>query len=346
MTVSERVYRVALGVYPAGYRATREDEILATLAEGQGERVLPRAGELAALVRAGLAERNRTDLIEGGRWWWRGLGSLAVPLTCVNAAVALAGLWVAWSLPAGPGPGWPVFAALAVALAIASAARLTAVSTVLGVANLAMVGLDALTMLQNSGTSPHLRMLEHYPSAGEQVGMSTARFGEGPAFPDPSASVPWNPSELVPFTVVLALACVGAMLSRRAGLGARARVVRAGLTLAIAASLAGIALADQDGRFAFLLVPALAIAAFGLIAGLFYARAAVVAVAILVGSAPSVFWYLSSSLRVEQLGGGLTSATRDVMPGLIAVGCMVAAAGLAAAFARRTARTERESLSR
>ncbi len=53
MTLSERLYRVALRVYPACYRAAREDEILATLAEGQGERVLPRAGELAALVRAG-----------------------------------------------------------------------------------------------------------------------------------------------------------------------------------------------------------------------------------------------------------------------------------------------------
>ena len=75
-----------------------------------------------------------------------------------------------------------MFAALAVALAIAAAARMTGVATVLGASNLAMVGLDALTMLQNSGTSPHLRMLEHYPSAGQQVRMSTARFGEGPAF--------------------------------------------------------------------------------------------------------------------------------------------------------------------
>lgn len=70
------------------------------------------------------------------------------------------------------------------------------------------------------------------------------------------------------------------------------------------------------------------------------------ALAILVASAPSVFWYLSSSLRIEQLGGGLTSTTRDVMPGLIAVGCMVVAAGLAVGFVRRTARIERESLSR
>ncbi len=81
-------------------------------------------------------------------------------------------------------------------------------------------------------------------------------------------------------------------------------------------------------------------------ARLVYARAAVVAMAILVASAPSVFWYLSSSLRIEQLGGGLTSATRDVVPGLIAAGCMVVAAGLAVAFARRAARGEHELLSR
>jgi hypothetical protein len=343
MRLSERFYRAALRAYPARYRAAREDEILATLAEGQGDRLLPRAGELVALVRAGLAERNRVDLARGGRWSWRALGSLAVPLTCVNAAVALAGLWVAWSLPNGPGRWWPVFAAVAVALTVAAAARLTGLATVLGLANLALVGFDAATMTLNlPQAGPHLRLLEHYPTSGV-AGLSTSTMVPGPSA---SASVPSNPSELVPFAIVLALACLGATLSRKAGLRARARFLRAGVTLAVATGLAGIALAHPGGRFAFLLVPALAIAALGLIAGLFYARAAVVAVAILVASAPSVFWYLSSSLRIEQLGGGLTSATRDVMPGLIAVGCMVVAAGLAAAFARRTARTQRDSLSR
>jgi hypothetical protein len=345
MKLAERSYRLALRVYPAPYRAEREDEILTTLAEGQGDRSLPRAGELVALVRAGLAERNRIDLAEGGRWWWRGLGSLAVPLACVNAAVALAGLWVAWSPPGGSGRWWPVFAALAVALAISAAARLTRTATVLSFACFAMVALDALDMAQNAGGTPHLRVLEHYPSVGERVGMSAARLGESPAFPDPSASVPSNPVELLPFAIVLALACLGAMLTPRGGLGARARLVRTGLAVAIAIGFAGIALVDPDGRFAFLLVPALAVALLGLVAGLFYARAAVVATAILLASAPSMFWYLSSSLRIEELGGGLTSATRDVVPGLIAVGCMLAAAGLAPAFARRAARGEQRMLS-
>jgi hypothetical protein len=343
MKLSHRLYRVALRVYPARYRAAREDEILATLAEGQGERVLPRAGELVALVRAGLSERNRLDLATGNRWWWRGIGSLAVPLTCVNAAVALAGLQVAWSQPNGPGLWWPVFAALAVALALAAAARMAVAAMVLSLGNLAMVGLDAATMAQNGGATPHLRMLEHYPGSGAHVPMSNQLLSPGPAHSDPSASVPSNPTELVPFAIVLALACLGTLLSRQAGLDARARVLRAGLTLAAAAGLAGIAVADPDDRFAFLLVPALAIAAVGLIAGLFYARAAVAALAVLVASAPSAFWYLSSSLRIEQLGGGLTSARRDVMPGLIAVCCMVVAAGLAVAFARRAASGEHEA---
>lgn len=309
--------------------------------------MLPRAGELVALMRAGLAERNRLDLAAGNRWWWSGFGSLAVPLACVNTAVALAGLWVAGSLPDGPGLWWPVFAALAIALAVAAAARLAGVATVLGLAILALVGFDAATMTLNGWqAAPHLRLLEHYPSSGDQVGMSVARLSSGAAHPDPSTSVPSNPSELVPFAVVLALACVGTMLSPKAGLANRARFVRAGVTLAVAAGLAGIALADPDNRFAFLLLPALAIAAAALVGGLSYARAALVAVAILVASAPSVFWYLSSSLRIEQLGGGLTSATRDVVPGLIGVGCMVIAAVLAAAFARHAARGEREALSR
>ena len=347
MRLSERAYRVALRSYPASYRAAREDEILSTLTEGQGKRVLPRAGELLALARAGLGERNRVDLAQGGRWAWRGLGSLAVPLACVNAAVALAGLWVAWSLPNGPGRWWPAFAALAVSLAIAAAARLARVATVLGLANLALVGFDAATMALNGWqTAPHLRLLEHYPSSGAHVPMSSARLGSGAAFPEPSASVPSNPTELVPFAVVLALACLATMLSRRAGLAATAQFGRAGLTLAVAAGLAGIALANPEGRFAFLLVPALGIAAAGLVVALIYARAAVVTGAILVASAPSVFWYLSASLRIEEVGGGLTSATRDVVPGLVAVGFMVGAAGLAGVFARRAVGIEREPVSR
>lgn len=347
MRLSERVYRAALRAYPARYRAFREAEILSTLAEAQHEQVLPKAGELLALARAGLGERNRVDLASGGRWGWRGLGSLAVPLACANAAVALAGLWVAWSMSGGPGRWWPVFAAVAVALAIAAAVRVLRVATVLGLANLTLVGFDAVTMaLDGWRAVPHLRLLEHYPAAGVHVSMSTARLGSGPAFPEPSASVPSNPTELVPFAVVLALACLGTMLSRRPALRARARVARAGLTLATAAGLAGIALANPDGRFAFLLVPALAFAAAGLVAAVVYARAAVVTVAILVASAPSVFWYLSSSLRIEELGGGLASATRYVVPGLIGVGFMVAAAVAACAFARRAARIEREAPSR
>lgn len=343
MRLSERAYRAALRLYPACYRAAREDEILSTLAEGQGARVLPRAGELLALVRAGLGERNRIDLARDGRWWWRGLGSLAVPLSCVNAAVALAGFWVAWSLPNGAGRWWPAFAAVAVALTIAAAARLTRVATLLAGGNLALVGFDAVTMTLNGWqAAPHLRVLEHYPSPGAHVSMSTARLGTGPAFPEPSASVPSNPTELVPFAAVLALACLGTIVSSKAGVGARARLARTGLTLALAAGFAAIALADPDGRFAFLLAPALAIAAVGLVASLLYARAAVVTGAILVASAPSVFWYLSSSLRIEEFAVGLTSATRNVVPGLIAAGFMVAAAGIAAALAHRTVRNERE----
>jgi hypothetical protein len=40
MKLSDRLYRVALRVYPARYRAAREDEILATLA-ARGEHEAP-----------------------------------------------------------------------------------------------------------------------------------------------------------------------------------------------------------------------------------------------------------------------------------------------------------------
>lgn len=338
MTLTERVYRIALRAYPPRYRTAREEEILATLLDAQGERVLPRAFELLALLRAGLGERNRIDLARGG-WAWKGLGSLAVPLACVNAAVALAGLWVASSLPDGPGRWWPLFAALAIAAAI----RFTRVATTLALANLAVIGFDALTMTRNgSQPAPHLRLLEHYPDSGVAVAMSTARLGSGPAFTEPSASIPSNPSEVVPFAVVLALACLGSMLSGTAGLRVHVRLARAGATLAVAAGFAAIASANPAARFAFLLVPALAVAGIGLVASFFYARATAVTIGVVLASAPSVFWYFSSSLRIERVGGGLWSASRDVVPGLIAVGLMVVAAAIAGVFARRAVHADRE----
>lgn len=124
------------------------------------------------------------------------------------------------------------------------------------------------------------------------------------------------------------------MLSGTAGLRAGVRLARASVTLAVAVGFAGIAPTNPAGRLAFLLVPALAIAGAGLVASLFYALAAV-------ASAPSVFWYFSSSLPIEDLGGGLASATRDVVPGLIAIGLMIAAAGIAGIFGRRAAGTQR-----
>lgn len=175
MKLSQRAYRLALHAYPARFRIVREREILSTLAEVQGDRLLPRAGELCALVRGGLGERNRVDLTEGGGWWWRALGSLAIPLTCVNAAVGLAGLWVAWSLPNGPGRWWPAFATLALVLAVTVAARLRVVGAALGLATFAMVAADALIMTQNPPVAaPHLRILEHYPPSGAQVPLSHA----------------------------------------------------------------------------------------------------------------------------------------------------------------------------
>ena len=332
MRLAEAIYRLALRSYPARYRAARGGEILDTLIEAHGSRALPNVGEVTALVRSGLGERNGADLARG-RPWWRALGALAIPLASVNGAVALAGLAVAWSLPNGPGRWWPAFAVLALALAVATAAHLARTAALLGLASLAVIALDAATMAKDAAATPHLRVLEHYPSAPAGV-----------AHPPFSASVPSNPTELVPFAVVLALACLGVFLSKDAApLRARARLVRAGLVLGTAAALAGFALADPEDRFAFLVVPALAIALAGLVAGLVYARAAVIAVALLVATAPSVFWHLSAGARIERWQSGAvsgTSSTRDIVPGLVAVAVMTAAATLAAALARRRARRQ------
>jgi len=58
MTIPRR-YRVALRVYPAGYRASRGRELLATLADGDDDRGRPSTREAAALACRGLIMRGR-----------------------------------------------------------------------------------------------------------------------------------------------------------------------------------------------------------------------------------------------------------------------------------------------
>jgi hypothetical protein len=54
-----RRYSWALRAYPAGYRAQRAHELLATLADGDDDRDRPSGREAAALTYRGLAIRAR-----------------------------------------------------------------------------------------------------------------------------------------------------------------------------------------------------------------------------------------------------------------------------------------------
>ena len=64
MTAAERTYRLALRAYPAAYRAERGPEILATLAEMQGDRRRPEARQVVALIAGGV--RAREAVTTGG----------------------------------------------------------------------------------------------------------------------------------------------------------------------------------------------------------------------------------------------------------------------------------------
>ena len=313
-----RAYRAALRAYPAAYRAERGEEILGTLAEARPD-ARPSPGEVASLLVAGLRERERADSRVPGAWWRGGLAALALPLACVNAAVALTGLGIA--VERGTGRWWPAFALVACALAVAAAARVRVALPVLALANLAFVLGDAALMAGSGGTVPHVRLLERAPA--------------GDVLP---ATVPSNPTELVPLAVVLALAagCV-----RPAGGG---RLLRATFALAAAGALAGLALALPDHRFAWLLPLASAAALGALVLGALYRRALVAGAAVVVAIAPSVFWYLTRGFpfeHAEYYGLATGPLQRDVVPGLLGVGALVLAALLAAAagavVARRSA---------
>ena len=305
-----RLYRVALRAYPADYRRARGDEILATLEEVHGD-ARPSAGEVGALVLAGLAERDRADAAVAGSWWRGGLAALVLPLACVNAAIALTGLGVA--LDRGTGRWWPAFALVACALAAAAAARLPRALPALGLANLAFVLADAVAMAGKGTAVPHIRLLEHAPHGGTLP-----------------ATVPSNPTELVPFALVLAASALAAGSTR-----SHTPVPRAVAVLVCSCLLAAIALLLPDHRFAWLLPPASVAALAALAFGAVYRRGLAIGAALLLAAAPSVFWYLTRGFpfeRWETYGLAPAHLTRDVVPGLVGVG-VLALAALAAAGA-------------
>ncbi len=307
-----RLYRAALRAYPAAYRHARGAEILATLEELHSD-AQPSPGELAALVRAGLGERDRLDG-GAGTAWRLGLAALVLPLAAVNAAIALTGLWIAHD--GGSGRWWPAYALAACALAVAAAARLPVALPALGLVNIAFLAGDAAVMAGDGGGIPHIRLFE--------------RAYAGEVWP---ATVPSNPTELVPLALVLA---AGAFVTRPAP---GHRVLRTALTLGCAASLAALAVALPDHRFALLLPGAVAFALASLVLGAVYRRALATGAALVAVLAPSVFWYLTRGFpfeHAELYGLAAAPLQRDVTAGLVAVAAL-AGAGLVAALAGRAA---------
>ena len=106
-SVLEQRYERLLLAYPAGYRAERGPEIVATLLDGAapGRRV-PRPAEVVDIVQAGLLERSRVASVPGLA---SGLAA-AAPLALALATGISAFLW--WRIepmrpPVHTGQGWP-----------------------------------------------------------------------------------------------------------------------------------------------------------------------------------------------------------------------------------------------
>jgi hypothetical protein len=95
-------YRAALRAYPAGYRATRGAELLATLAEGDDDRGRPSGREAAVLAGRGLMMRAGVAVAP------QGLLAAAAALI-LAAAMAPASMWADDTVRLGPGAlyfGW------------------------------------------------------------------------------------------------------------------------------------------------------------------------------------------------------------------------------------------------
>jgi hypothetical protein len=108
MTAAELTYRVALRAYPPDYRRDRGPEILATLADMQGDARRPSLRQIGALIQAGTCERGRA--VTGGDragMWAEGCALAALLLLLLAATGAAFQLgWDLWYDRLGM--GWPL----------------------------------------------------------------------------------------------------------------------------------------------------------------------------------------------------------------------------------------------
>jgi len=268
---------LACRAFPPEHRARRSDEVVDTAllaADGSVWRVVR---ESVSLVLAGVWERVR---VEPRRSLRDGVALLAGLLALVNLAVALYGISFAVHPPPPPeilGPlgfvfrnpyavdwWWIAFAVAAAGIVLGLVLGNRALALGAALANLGIVGYDALFLAANWSMRGHLNAFAFLRGP---VGYPVAQEWLAPA-------------------VVLALATAVAPLRRRS-LGA--------LSLTLVAAMLLVVLArESPGGFFFLRWPLAAFIVLAMAVGWFAPRLAVVAVGVSLALAPTVFQYLTT----------------------------------------------------
>ncbi|HUZ98902.1 MAG TPA: hypothetical protein VMU74_06040 [Gaiellaceae bacterium] len=265
--------RLACCAFPSGHRARQSDEVVDTALLAVDGSAWRGAREALSLVAAGMEQRLRAECHRSVR---DGFTPLAVVLAVVNLAVALSGVLLAADrLPlynnAGRPPNYPFVvdwwwiaftaAAAAIVLGLVLGNRRLAVAA--GIANLALVGYDALFLVNGTDWfSGHLAVFT---------------YGQPLAFP---VGRHWLPA-----AIVLALATAAAPLRR---------LPLTNFPLTLVATVPLVVLAREiPGSFFFLLCPLAAIVALAIAFGGVAPRLAVLAVGGVLGALPSEVVYLA-----------------------------------------------------
>jgi hypothetical protein len=145
VSLAERVYRAALGAYPAEYRAERGEEVLGTLLDAGDGRRMPDVREVGSIVADGYRRRVLASVLPPRGALRAGATWAALALALLTAVVAAVGVMredhLAESLPPALAPHvhvlglavTPWFAAFAVTaagtlVALAASARRTALA--------------------------------------------------------------------------------------------------------------------------------------------------------------------------------------------------------------------------
>lgn len=266
----------ACRAFPRDYRARRSGELVDTALLAANGSAWRAAREALSLVVAGL--RQRLHASAGDTSVQDGVALLAGVLALVNLAVALYGISPAiaprwYGMPPGP-PGWFVpnpyvidwwwiafgVAAVGIVGGLAVGNRKLALGAAL--ANLGVVGYDALFLATKDGWGH----MSAFAFLGQSVGYPVGQEWLAPA-------------------ALLALAVAAAPLRRRA-------LLRVPLTLVAAVLLVVIAREDAGG-FIFLQWPAGVVVVLAAALGWLAPRLAVVGVGICVALAPYVVEYMN-----------------------------------------------------